>query len=518
MPDIFISYSRKDSEQAEQLAELLASAGLSCWIDKAGIEAATSWSKEIVQAIDQCSTFVVLLSTASNESTNVHKEVSLASEKKKKILPLDLEPVPLSEDLQYHLAGIQRTPMTNIDAVIRALAKLGLEATAAPQPPKIAKETDGRKSLMILPFEDLSPAGDNQWFADGIVIELIDALSNVKQLRVTDAQTAKAFRNFKGRLATYAKEMSVRYFVQGEVRKFGEQIKISARLLDIATGDQVWQDSLRGTMDDIFEIQELVAKKVVEGLRVILTKDEEDKIAKKPTENAEAYELYLKGNQCFGRHTKNDYERALELFEEATRRDPKFAVAYANIVNTCAEMYRKYSRAPNLLARAETAAAKIREIEGETASYSWVMSLIMLMRRDAEQAFRFAEKSVTSDPAFAPAYEALGRAYKVLGKNDEAVRVREQSVRLNENNKVAHFKLLTTLHDLGDPERLRHASEEALPVYERHLRLSPDDNTARVELAMILLWAGRKEEALRSAEELSTMKGLDGGAVYNLAC
>src|SRR5579872_992623 len=157
--DIFISYSRQDAEQAQLLTELLTSAGLSVWIDKSGIDLATSWSKEIVQAIDQCSAFVVLLSAASNESTNVHKEVSLASEKKKKILPLDLEPVALSEDLQYALAGIQRAPMTNIDAIIRALGKLGLEATQAPTL-KLVKETDSRKSLMILPFEDMSPTGD----------------------------------------------------------------------------------------------------------------------------------------------------------------------------------------------------------------------------------------------------------------------------------------------------------------------------------------------------------------------
>src|SRR3954467_3493836 len=104
MPDIFISYSRTDSVHAEQLAELLSSAGLSCWIDRQGIDLATSWSKEIVQAIDGCRAFVVLLSGASTQSINVQKEVSLAAEQKKKILPLDIEPVALSEELRYHLA------------------------------------------------------------------------------------------------------------------------------------------------------------------------------------------------------------------------------------------------------------------------------------------------------------------------------------------------------------------------------------------------------------------------------
>src|SRR5204863_2637835 len=129
--------------------------------------------------------FVVLLSPSSIESHNVIKEVSLASEKRKKILPLDLEPVTLTRELEYQLAGIQRAPMTNIDAIIRALGKLGLEATGAPQPPKIVKEQKSdKKTLMILPFEDLSPTQDNSWFTDGIASEMVSSLSHVKALKV----------------------------------------------------------------------------------------------------------------------------------------------------------------------------------------------------------------------------------------------------------------------------------------------------------------------------------------------
>src|SRR5579872_3290975 len=149
MADIFISYSSKDKEKADQLSELLASAGLSVWIDQSGIDVATSWSKEIVQAITGCKAFVVLLSPNSIASENVIKEVSLAAERKKKILPLDLEPVGLPDDLAYHLAGIQRAPMTNIDAIIRSLGKLGLEATASPRPPAITHEEKDRRKALI---------------------------------------------------------------------------------------------------------------------------------------------------------------------------------------------------------------------------------------------------------------------------------------------------------------------------------------------------------------------------------
>jgi len=158
MSDIFISYSRKDSEQALLLAELLTSAGLSCWIDTQGIDLATSWSGEIVDAIYNCKAFIVLLSPSSASSPNVAKEIALASERQKKILPLDLEAIELPREFAYQLAGIQRAPMSNIDSIIRALSKLGLEATGAPQPPMIVQERDGRKSLMIF-LRQLTTAG-----------------------------------------------------------------------------------------------------------------------------------------------------------------------------------------------------------------------------------------------------------------------------------------------------------------------------------------------------------------------
>ena len=517
MADIFISYSSKDREKAEQLIELLSSAGLSVWIDKQGIDVSTSWSGEIVDAIDGCKAFVVLLSPSSIESKNVVREVALAFEKNKKILPLDLEPVTLSRDLQYHLAGIQRTPMTNIDSIIRAIGKLGLEATKPPEM-KLVRETDARKSLMILPFEDLSPTADNEWFANGIAAELISSLSNVKALRVIDQQTTKEFKNYKGHLTVYAKEMSIRYFIQGSVRKFGDQIKISSALLDIETGDHLWQDSLKGTMDDIFDIQETVAKKVVEGLAVILTADEGKKLDKKPTENAEAYEMYLKGNEYFDRQTKSDFERALALFESVVELDPSYTGAYTSIANTCQGIYRVYERSAALLDRATEAAERVRELEGETAQYYWVMSRIALQRGDVEGALTYAKRAVEIDPKYALGYSALGFAYHAFGMKEEALKALEEYVRLRENDRGAHFNLLIALHEIGDMERLRIAAERAMPIYERHTRLNPDDYNARVQLATIYSYNGDQTSASREADTLSVVETLGGPALYNLAC
>jgi TolB-like protein/Flp pilus assembly protein TadD len=521
MADIFISYSSKDREKADQLTELLTSAGLSVWIDQSALEVSTSWSSEIVDAINGCQAFIVLLSPNSIESHNVIKEVSLASEKRKKILPLELEPITLPRELEYQLAGIHRPSLTNLDSIIRALGKLGLKASQAPTL-KIVKETDGRKSLMILPFEDLSPTADNQWFADGLATELISALSNVKSLKVTDQQTTKEFKNFKGQLATYAKEMSIRYFIQGSVRKFGDQIKITSSLLDIETGDHLWQDSLKGTMEDIFDIQEMVAEKVVEGLKVHLAPEEKQKLTKRGTENAEAYELWLKGGEYYKRHTKSDYERALSLFEESVRLDPNFAGAHAQIANTSQEIYRNYNRNPLLLDQAEESAERVRELEGETAQYAWVKSLISLNRGDLDLALRYAKRSIELDPNYAVGYDSLGFIYHFLGDKSGAVSARQEYIRLQENNKTAHFNLLVILNELPhtpeNREELRSLAEQAVSIYERYVRLNPDDYSARVSFATVLQWASRSDESLQEADKLCLVESLDGAACYNLAC
>jgi len=387
MADIFISYSSKDKEKADQLTELLASAGLSVWIDQSGIEVATSWSKEIVQAIDGCKAFVVLLSPNSIASKNVIKELSLAAERNKKILPLDLEPVALPDDLAYHLAGIQRAPMTNIDAIIRALGKLGLEAKQAPVL-KIVKETDARKSLMILPFEDLSPTGDNGWFADGIANELISALSNIKSLRVADQQATKDYKRYQGTLPKYAAEMSIRYYIQGDVRKFGDQIKITSSLLDIETGDHLWQDSMKGTMNDIFDIQEKVAVNVVYGLNIYLTKEEKSKLDERGTENAEAYEYNLRAQELCDLNNREAYLQAISLDDLAMKLDPLFVDAIREKASAMIQLFRNYERNPTLLREAELLLQRAEELkpgEWQTHEHLAILYLAEGRTEDAER-------------------------------------------------------------------------------------------------------------------------------------
>ncbi len=346
------------------LAERLRASGMEVWVDQRGIEAATSWSGEIADAIRQAKAFVLLLSTSSTESPNVKKELGVATAVGCSLVPIEIEKIELNRDFLYHLAGLQRVAITDFDGILRALTKLGIERNVDDRSSISLQKgseltnrasqgvVDNRKSLMILPFDDLSPTADNQWFADGIVSEMISALSNVKAIRIADNQATKEFRNYHGQLTTYAHTMNIRYFVTGDVRKFGDQIKISSRLLDIETGDHLWQDSMKGTMNDIFEIQESVALKVVEGLKIHLASDEKKKLAERGTENAEAYELFLKGKEYFDRQSIEGFQLAAQLWSEAILLDPSYANAYSSKANVLSALYRSYNHDTALLEEA----------------------------------------------------------------------------------------------------------------------------------------------------------------------
>ena len=515
MPDLFISYSRKDSEQALQLADRLRDSGVDVWIDQHKIDVARSWSNEIVQALDAAKAMLVLLSPASIQSDNVVRELSLAFEAKKPILPVVLEPVTLPTQFRYQLAGIQHAHLSDFDAIFRALTNLGIRASASIPAPEFQ---DSMIHLAVLPFDDLSPAKDNEWFADGLMEELIHTLGSLNKLHVNPKGDVVYYKKNRPKLSELAADLKCRYVVEGGVQKSGEKIRIRVSLSDALEHHQLWSEKYDGTFDDIFEYQERTAKAIVESLRLKLTPEEEERVAMRPTESAEAYELAMKAREYFSRHTLEDFERSIALYQEAGRIDPKFAVVHASLANAYLSIFRLASRTPEWLVKAEAAVARYRELEGETARYYWISSVIALRRGNTEEALSLAEQSVALDEAFDPGYDALAFAYQGLGRLEERVEIREKMARRLPNDTTVHSGLISALHELGDPSRLHDAVERAIPIFERHIRLNPEDYDVRVRFANMLLFADRKSEALAMASTLRASQSLGGLALYNLAC
>jgi TolB-like protein/Flp pilus assembly protein TadD len=514
MADIFISYSSQDSDKALELSRELTSRGISVWIDQQGIEGAAQWSSEIARAVAECKALLLLVSKSSMASKNCAKEVTIAAEADKHILPVDLENIPLPVEFKYHLAGLHRVAYSNKDGVWRAIENL----LSAKKAEVNIVSHDTHESLIriaVLPFDDLSQKKDSAWFADGMMDELIGTLSQVQKLRVASRSEVIYYKKHRPKAKKIADDLNVRYLIEGSVRKAGKKIRITASLTDMAYGEQLWMNNYDGTFKDVFDFQETVSKQIAEALRLKLSPQEEKAIEEKPTQNAEAYELYLKGKECAFQATRAGYEQALIFFEKAILIDPDYAVVHLEIANTCSAYYREFSRNPQWLKRANEQLLIAEKITGETAQTLWIRGEIAWQSGDFVIAETALKKAAVLDPKFPRTFNILGNMYYGTGRAPEAVEAFNITLQLIENT-TTYYNLLAALSISRDPERLQATALKSLSVFEKHLVQHPKDFHTRVCYGFALFWANQISQAEKEVEQLTESDQLDGVQSFNL--
>lgn len=525
MSHIFISYSSEDRERASKLCNHLHSSGYDVWIDESEIDGAVSWSKEIAEAMEECSAFIVLLSSSSIASLNVAKELTAASELKKYILPVELEPVTLKREFLYHLSGVHRVGIDNIEGITRALEKIGVikESNNIQSNKNRSSDIQYQKPetlirLAVLPFEDLSPSHDNEWFADGMMDELIGTLGSLSKLIVPGRSSVMVYKKDRPKVSIIGQELEVRYIVEGTVRKAGEKIRISASLSDAKTNTQLWNNKFDGNFDDIFDFQERVAREITEGLKLKLTPQDEKKIELKITENPEAYELYQKANIYFNRQTKQDFLYALDCLNETVNLDPLFGVAYSLIARAHTALYRTYDRDDSHLSIANDAVDKAWQLNPDLPSIYQAFSDLYLDRGEKEKAIEAAKRMLDLDPKNYKSHNQLGFIYMELQLPEEAAKHYEEALRLYPTDLAAHYNLCLQYESLHDNLRRNRSAEFAFPYFQRHLKKNPDDQSMKMSYAILLEFLGRTEESLRIADELIIAPNADGAIIYNGAC
>ncbi|MFI5264517.1 MAG: tetratricopeptide repeat protein, partial [Candidatus Kapaibacterium sp.] len=334
-------------------------------------------------------------------------------------------------------------------------------------------------------------------------------------LRISDAQTTKEYKDYKGHLTTFAKEMSIRYFVQGDVRKFGDQIKISARLLDIETGDYIWQQSHKGKFEDIFEIQEVVAEKVVAGLNLTITKKELSLLEERGTENAEAYELFLKANEYYEYTSKEGFRHSIQLLSEAIKLDPNYARAYTHKASSLTTLYRNYDRNPQYLIEAEALVTEALRIKPDLWSAYTPLGNIYLLQGKLKEAESVHNEFVQKAPEDFRSHFSLGLFYHHTNQYSKAIPPYEESIRLNSDRLINLSNLAIACNMANEGEKCAYWALVAIPKFERHLKLHPDDEAQRVNYALLLFYSGQIKEAGVAAHELQNVK--DGFSLYNTA-
>ena len=287
-------------------------------------------------------------------------------------------------------------------------------------------------------------------------------------------------------------------------------------LLDIETGDHLWQDSMKGTMDDIFDIQEKVAEKVVEGLKVHLASDEKKKLAERGTENAEAYELDLKANEYFHRQTKEGFQLAIQLLTEAIKLDPGYAQAYQFKANALVHALPHIRPDTCPLDEAETLCKEALRLKPDLFGVYNPLSHDLHAPGPACRSRGDCKRIHTERPAeFRQSFLARIFLYGT-GQYAKAIAPYEEAVRLKPDNLVNLWNIVVCCDGAGEQEKCEHWALVALPYIERNLKLHPDDEGKRVQHAALLLLSGRTDEAHAAAMTLTNLK--DGMSLYNTAC
>ncbi|TMI86106.1 MAG: tetratricopeptide repeat protein [Bacteroidetes bacterium] len=237
-----------------------------------------------------------------------------------------------------------------------------------------------QKSILVLPFVNMSTDAEQDYFSDGLTEELITNLSRLKEIRVISRTTSMLYKATTKDVKTIGKETGVSYILEGSVRRFKNDLRITAQFIDANKDLHIWAETFRGKMEDIFDIQETVSVKIVEALRMQLPGKEKKKLQKRYTENSEAYQLYLQGRYSWNKRNEEGSNTASRYFEKALEKDPNYALAWAGLADTYSLMgeYTNISRR-ELYPKQMEAVSKALELDSNLAEAHISLAISLML-------------------------------------------------------------------------------------------------------------------------------------------
>ena len=197
-------------------------------------------------------------------------------------------------------------------------------------------QKDKKKAIAVLPFDNISPDKESDYFSDGLTDEIIANLARLKDMRVISRTTSIQYKKTNKDIKTIGRELGARYIMEGSVRKFQDNLRITAQLIDVETDEQLWVGTYKGTLADVFDIQEQVSKQIVDALMLKLSPTEKVVLTKRPTLNHEAFDCYLRARDFLYHFNRNSLSFSIQLFQKAIELDPRYADAYAGLAHSYA--------------------------------------------------------------------------------------------------------------------------------------------------------------------------------------
>ena len=380
--------------------------------------------------------------------------------------------------------------LKNIARPVRVfLGSLAPARGAAPARP------DARPSVVVLPFANMSRDPGQEYFADGISEELITALSKLSGLLVIARTSAFSYKGRSVRVDEIARELRVRYVLEGSVRHAGGRVRVTAQLIDAQSGHHLWAERYDRGLEDVFAVQDELTAEIVNALRVEL--GQEARQGSVPTRSVEAYDLYLRGRECLLRYERESVREARGLFERAFAIDPRFALALGELARSCV-LEHAFQWSPDdedTLGRAVRLVRQALALDPAQAQLHQCLSYVCWFTGEAEEGLAAAQRAVALAPGDAGAQTWLGKSLFVAGRLEEALEPLLLALRLDPHSASGHHELGVLYSSLG---RL----DEALVELSHAQQLAPAFLPAHLVAAALYVTLGRDAEAKAAAAEV----------------
>jgi non-specific serine/threonine protein kinase len=373
-----------------------------------------------------------------------------------------------------------------------------------------------QKSVAVLYFENQSGAKEDEYFRDGITEDIVTEISKIAQLQIFPRSEMLAFRDKAVTAHQVGQQLGASYVLEGSIRRAGNRVRITAQLVEASTRHSVWAERYDRQLEDVFAIQEEIARSIAQALRITLTPQEEKIIARKPTENTLAYDFYLRG-RSYTRRENMDY--ALQMFEQAIQMDPNFALAHAGIAHLCGLIYEIREQSPKWIERGLAACDRATALAPDLPEVLVAHARLSYAQKKYDDAALLAQRAIERKPDCDGSWNILGRAYFASGRFEEAAALTERAIEANGDDYNTYIPYRNTLQRLGRKKETEHVRERMIKALRQQLELVPEDVRARILLANQL--ANSEQDADEATRHLQTAVALrpgDANTLYNAAC